>query len=378
MNLINQLSALFTILLFTSFQAYAQEFERGKFDPRWKTDTTKTIVNLREFKSLMPRDGFEVFNNPEFIQKEEALNYYFRFEPVIAVEVEGEARAYPLNVLTFHEIANDEIKGIPIAVTYCPLCNAGIVYDRRFVHEGKDYIFDFAVSGMLRKSDMVMWDKQTETWWQQLTGEGLVGDLSGEMLDFFPSLIISVEEFFSSHPDGKIMISHKQDYYGETYGTNPYQNYDSLGNKGSRFFDEEIDDRLPAMERVVDIENGGSYKIYPFKKIRKRKVINDDFNGKMVAIFYSGKTVSVLDEKNIKDSHHVGTVTVFSSIVDGMRLTFKHKKGKFVYVETKSVWDNTGKSIEGALKGKQLVTEVHSNHFAFAWLAFHPESEIYE
>ena len=378
MNLINQLSTLFTMLLFSSFQGYAQEFVRGKFDPRWETDTTKTIVNLREFKSLMPRDGFEVFNNPDFIPKEEALNFYFRFEPVIAVEVEGEARAYPLNVLTFHEIANDEIKGIPIAVTYCPLCNAGIVYDRRFMHGGKDYIFDFAVSGMLRKSDMVMWDKQTETWWQQLTGEGLVGELSGEMLNYIPSLIISVEEFFTSHPDGKIMLSHKTDNYGSTYGTNPYQSYDSLGNKGSRFFDEEIDDRLPAMERVVDIENGGHYKIYPFKKIKKKKVINDDFNGKRVAIFYSGKTVSVLDEKNIKDSHHIGTVTVFSSIVDGRRLTFKHKKGKFVDLETNSVWDITGKSIEGALKGKQLVTEVHSNHFAFAWLAFHPESEIYE
>ena len=125
-------------LLVVVTQTEAQEFVRGKFDPRWETDTTKTIVNLREFKSLMPRDGFEVFNNPEFIQNEEALNFYFRFEPVIAVEVKGEARAYPLNVLTFHEIANDEIKGIPIAVTYCPLCNAGIVYDRRFMYGGKD------------------------------------------------------------------------------------------------------------------------------------------------------------------------------------------------------------------------------------------------
>ena len=163
------------VIIFLSIvvtQTKAQEFIRGKFDPRWKTDTTKTIVNLRDFNALMPRDGFEVFNNPDFILSEEALDFYFRFEPVIAVEIDGEARAYPLNVLTFHEIANDEISGIPIAVTYCPLCNAGIVYDRRFKRGDKDYIFDFSVSGMLRKSDMVMWDKQTETWWQQLTGEG--------------------------------------------------------------------------------------------------------------------------------------------------------------------------------------------------------------
>jgi hypothetical protein len=367
---------LFSLLVV--FQVNAQKFVRGKFDPRWQTDTSRTIVDLREFKSLMPRDRFEVFNMPDFLDKDEALKFYFRFEPVISIEIDGEARAYPLNVLTFHEIANDEIKGIPIAVTYCPLCNAGIVYDRRFKHEEKEYVFDFAVSGMLRKSDMVMWDKQTETWWQQLTGEGLVGKLSGEMLNYLPSMIISVEEFFLSHPDGKIMISHKKDNYGQTYGTNPYHNYDSLGNQGSKFFDEEVDDRLPAMERVVDIENSGKYKIYPFKKIRKSKVINDNFNGKDIVIFYAGKTISVLDEKDIEDSKHVGTVTVFSSIVEEKKLTFKKKKGNFIDNETGSVWDITGKCIDGPHKEKQLATEVHSNHFAFAWLAFHPESEIYK
>ncbi len=369
----------FSILsLFTVFHANAQRFVRGKFDPRWKTDTTKTIVNLREFKSLMPRDGFEVFNNPGFIGSEEALNFYFKFEPVIAIVIEGEARAYPLNVLTFHEIANDVINGVPIAVTFCPLCNAGIVYDRRFKYNGNEYVFDFGVSGMLRKSDMVMWDKQTETWWQQLTGEGLVGELSGEMLTFLPSLIISVDEFFTSYPEGKIMLSHRKDKYGQTYGSNPYHNYDSIGNQGSHFFDGEIDDRLPAMERIVDIENGGAYKIYPFKEIRKRKVINDDFKGKQIVIFYAGKTVSVLDKENIEDSRHIGTVTVFSSIVDGERLSFKKKKRNFSDLETGSVWDITGKCLEGTYKGKQLVMEVHSNHFAFAWLAFHPDSEIYE
>jgi hypothetical protein len=191
-------------------------------------------------------------------------------------------------------------------------------------------------------------------------------------------MIISVEEFFLSHPDGKIMISHKKDNYGQTYGTNPYHNYDSLGNQGSKFFDEEVDDRLPAMERVVDIENSGKYKIYPFKKIGKSKVINDNFNGKDIVIFYAGKTISVLDEKDIEDSKHVGTVTVFSSIVEEKKLTFKKKKGYFIDNETRSVWDITGKCIDGPHKEKQLATEVHSNHFAFAWLAFHPESEIYK
>jgi len=157
-----------------------------------------------------------------------------------------------------------------------------------------------------------------------------------------------------------------------------FYNYGSLGNQGSMFFDEQIDDRLPATERVVDIEKGGKYKIYPFNKIKKKKVINDDFGGKQIVIFYSGKTISVLEEAEIKESQHVGTATVFNAIADGERLNFKRKKGKFTDMETGSFWDITGKCIDGHYKGKQLVMEVHSNHFAFAWLAFHPDSEIYE
>lgn len=358
---------------------FSQSYERGKLDPRWKTNTSKRVVEISEFTSLMPRDGFEVFNNPEFIEKEEYESYYFRFEPVISLVIEGEARAYPLNVLTYHEIANDIIKGIPVAVTYCPLCNSGVVFDRRFTANNNSYVFDFGVSGMLRKSDMVMWDKQTETWWQQLTGEGLVGELSGEMLSFIPSQIISIEEFFDAYPDGKIMMSHQLEKYGEAYGANPYDKYDSLGTGvNSRFFKEDASDRLPPMERIIEIGNGGQYKIYPFSTISKRKVINDSFYGKNIVIFYTGKTVSVLDEKNISESSHIGTATVFSSVVKGEVLNFKKKGNIFIDTKTKSKWDITGKCLEGKYIGSQLVREVHSNHFAFAWLSFHPDSEIYE
>ena len=372
-----QLFLFSAICFLISTQAASQIYERGKLDPRWKTDTSNREVEIAEFTSLLPRDGFEVFNNPGFIDKQTVYDYYFKFEPVIAVVVDGEARAYPLNVLTFHEIANDEIRGIPICVTYCPLCNSGVVYDRRFSKDGATFVFDFGVSGMLRKSDMVMWDHQTETWWQQLTGEGLVGKFSGEMLTFIPSQIISIEEFLKSYPDGKIMLSHMSEKYDTSYGSNPYHNYDSLGNKGSKFFNEEVDDRLPPMERLVDVENNGKYKVYPFSKIRKKKVINDDFEGKYLVIFYSSKTVSVLDEKNIEDSRHIGTATIFSPYIGSQKLTFKTKKGKFTDLESGSLWDITGKCLEGKYAGKQLMKEVHSNHFAFAWLAFHPESEIY-
>ena len=131
-------------------------------------------------------------------------------------------------------------------------------------------------------------------------------------------------------------------------------------------------DRLSIYAYAVDVLG------VSFRTIRKKKVINDDFEGKKIVIFYAGKTVSVLDEEDIEDSQHVGTVTVFSSIVDGKQLLFRQKKGKYVDAETGSIWDITGRCLDGYYKDKQLVTEVHSNHFTFAWLAFHPKSEIYE
>ena len=111
-------------------------------------------------------------------------------EPVIYLEINNESKIYPIRVLTWHEIVNDEVGGVPVSVTYCPLCNASIVFDRRF----EDRILDFGTSGRLRKSDLIMYDRQTETWWQQFTGEGIVGELAGKKLKKIPALIISFEE----------------------------------------------------------------------------------------------------------------------------------------------------------------------------------------
>jgi len=346
----------------------------------WITDTTLTNIDISELMAVLPRGSFIVLNNPNFVDKEEGLKSFFSKEPVLSVEINGFAKAYPLNMLSIHEIANDTINGIPILATFCPLCNAGIVYNRRLKYQGKEFELDFEVSGMLRKSDMVMADKQTETWWQQLEGKGIVGTLAGAELSVIPSLVISVEEFFDRYPDGKILskntgISSAE----ESYGINYYKNYDDPDNKPyDRFFaPEDLDPRLPAMERIVDIRSHGEFRVYPFSAVEKAGVINDVFNDKNVVLFYQPGTISILDEKEIKDSKDVGMVTVFNPSVDGCLLKFKKIDDKFIDEQTNSVWDITGRCIEGKLKGKELQIEPHGNHFAFAWLAFHPETNIY-
>jgi hypothetical protein len=124
----------------------------------WQADTSESIIDLSELMVVLPRGSFQVLNYPKFIEKEEGLKKYFEREPVMFVEINGEGKAYPLNILAVHEIANDSLGGVPILATFCPLCNSGIIFDRRLKHNEKDYLLDFEVSGMLRKSDMVMAD----------------------------------------------------------------------------------------------------------------------------------------------------------------------------------------------------------------------------
>lgn len=347
----------------------------------WNTDTSRHTVALAEISLVLPKGSFPKIDYPDFLDREEGLKAFFLHEPVISIEIEGQAKAYPMNMLTIHEISNDSLGGIPILATYCPLCNAGVVFDRRLERDGIVEVLEFEVSGMLRKSDMVMMDTRTESLWQQLMGEAIVGEYSGSFLEVLPSMIISVEEFFHKYPKGRILSNQQKDKsQARNYGNNPYEGYDSSDGKPyERYFKHsEVDARLPAMERVVDIEVNTSYKIYPFTKIAEKGVINDSFQGVPAVLFHSENTISVVDAKDISLSRNIGSVTVFHPVVDGNLLTFEKKDGSFTDHQTGSLWDITGLCFKGKLQGKQLRIFPHSNHFAFAWLAFYPDSEIYE
>lgn len=374
------MNKLLLLLFSLSIMMWGQMQNPKNIPFNWKTDTNKTNIDLSELIVVLPRGSFQVLNYPKFIGKEKGLGEYFEREPVMAVEIDGSAKAYPLNVLSIHEIANDTISGVPVLATFCPLCNAGLVFDRRLNFDGKSYLLDFEVSGMLRKSDMVMADKQTESWWQQLLGKAIVGELAGAELELIPSLVVSVKEFFERYPGGKILSKDSGSLQArQAYGKNYYENYDNEDAKPyGRFFDEKnLDHRLPPMERIVDIRSLGEFKVYPFSIASEKGVINDEFNGKNVVLFYQAGVVSVLDKKEISESKDIGTVTVFNSVLDGEVLTFEKVDDKFIDTNTNSVWDITGRCVEGKLKGKQLEIEPHGNHFAFAWLAFHPDTKIF-
>lgn len=369
-----QLIVALTVLLSIFSPGTAQTNKRD-VKQSWATDTSNAVVPLDELWILLKRDRIPPIDEPEFFGREEATEIFFENEPVIKVAWEEGAKAYPLSILTYHEIVNDSIGKALFCVSYCPLCNSSVVFNREVEFEGKSYLLDFGTSGMLRKSNLVMWDRQTETWWQQITGVGLSGELAGAELEMLPSQIISVEEFFRDYPEGLMLSTNTG--HDRKYGTNPYEDYDNPANTKTRLFDDPVDDRLPAMERVVHIFGAETPKIYSLTTLREKRVINDSHEGVDVVIFYQDGAVSILDKKEIKESKNVGSVTVFSSILDDKKLIFTAKKNGFRDKQTGSIWTLTGKCTEGEYEGRQLKSVVYGNHFAFAWLGFYPETVIY-
>jgi len=370
--------SLSIVLLLNSF-TFAQVQNPERLDKRWQTDTTKHSVNLSEFIALMPRDGFQVLNYPKFLDKKEALAVFYKNEPVVAVEINNSAKAYSLNILSFHEISNDTLNGIPILVSYCPLCNTAIIFDRRLNVDGKTKTAKFGIAGMLRKSNMVMWDDLTESWWQQIMGEAVVGKLTNTQLKIIPSKVISVKEFFENYPNGKI-LSNKTGFVQaeKKYGKNMYVKYDSLGKNPKRFFQDKVDERLPAMERIVGLSVNGEYKAYPFLVIKKMGVINDKFNSQNLVIFYNSGAVSILDKKELNESKNIGSATVFIPRINGQILTFKKTGKGFTDVQTNSIWNISGKCTSGKMKGKHLKAKNYGTHFAFSWFSFFPATKVYK
>ena len=187
----------------------------------WETDFSRHTVTYTDILSGGPsRDDIPPLDDPKFTTFQDADQRLGGQAPVIDLELNGDTRAYPLQIMTWHEIVNDVIGGLPVAVTFCPLCNSAIVFDRRL----NGTVYDFGTSGKLRNSDLIMWDRQTESWWQQFTGEGIVGELAGEQLTFLPASIISWSDFKTAYPEGQVLSTDTG--FSRSYGVNPYAGYD--------------------------------------------------------------------------------------------------------------------------------------------------------
>ena len=347
---------------------------------------------------------------PQFVTQAEAAAWLGEEEPVIALSLGGESRAYPLQILTWHEIVNDTLGGVPVAVTFCPLCNSALAFDRRVplsaeseaavraanpeatiqdVPEDETFVsalesadtdkpnavleVTFGVSGLLYNSNLLMFDTAASTLWSQLTGEGAVGALSGAQLARYPAQIVSFEEFRAAFPEASVLS--RETGFSRDYGANPYVGYDRA-DEPPFLFSGETDGRLPPKTRVITLERAGDAVAFPFDALQEARVVNTDVGGVPVAVLWQEGTTSALDARAIAESADVGAAGVFDRRVDGRTLTFGWNGEAFVDEETCSSWNLLGQATSGELAGTALSPVVHDNTLWFAWAAFRPDTRI--
>ena len=332
------------------------------------------LIELDEIRSGgPPPDGIPPVDEPKFLEPA-AVDFLRDNEPVLALSIDGEARAYPVQILTWHEIVNDTVGGVPVSVTYCPLCNSALAYDRRVTIDGADEILDFGTSGLLWNSSLVMYDRQTETLWSHFTGEGVFGQLTGIELDDYPVSTVAWSTWRDAYPDGLVL---SQDTgFSRSYGSNPYPGYDNV-NGVPFLFQGEVDGRYTAMTRILGIERNDHAVGVPLPDLEEQRVITGELDGEPFVAWWAAGTASALDSRDIASGYDVGATGVFFDEVDGNQLTFTPgSDGEFIDDQTGSTWNVLGKSVSGELEGSQLEALPHVDTFWFAWSTFQPDTEI--
>ncbi|MFQ5679018.1 MAG: DUF3179 domain-containing protein [Gemmatimonadota bacterium] len=340
---------------------------------RWKTDFSRISIDPREIRSGgPPKDGIPAVDRPRFESLDEADRWLADREPVIVVEHAGETKAYPLQILIWHEIVNDEVGGKPLTITFCPLCNTALVFEREV--EGR--ILDFGTTGRLRHSDLVMYDRQTESWWQQASGEGIVGTFTGTLLKFYPANTFAWATARRLYPGVRVLS--RRTGQSRRYGINPYEGYDSRNAPYSQFFSGRRDPRLPAMERVVAVDLGAGWAA-PFSSLEKARAINEEVEGRPFVALWAPGTASALDRARIAQSRDVGQTAVYDRRLNGRTLTLEPAEGEtFRDRETGSIWDLAGRATSGELAGERLEPIPHGDYFWFAWSTFRPRTRVWE
>lgn len=315
-----------------------------------------------------PPDGIPPIDDPKFV-RQCSVDWLTASEPVLDLQIGDDARAYPLRIMTWHEIVNDTIDGVPVTISYCPLCNSAIAYDRRVDGD----VLDFGTSGQLLRSSLVMYDRQTESLWSHFTATAVVGSLTGTALETFPVQTISFDDFRGAHPDGLVLsqdTGHSRDY-----GRNPYSGYDDP-SASPFLFDGDADDTLPPMTRVIGVERRGQAVALLLDRLLDQRVTTFEIGGETLVAWVKPGTASALDASSIPDGRDVGASGVFVPEVDARALTFRADGETFRDDETGSTWNVLGHAVAGPLEGRRLEAVTHLDTFWFAWSAFQPETEV--
>jgi hypothetical protein len=340
----------------------------GQFNAQ-KEEAQKRIVLLDQIVSGgPPPDGIPSIDNPKFVTVQEAGNNFLsNSDLVLGLNVNGDIRAYPLSILVWHEIVNDKVGEIPVAITYCPLCFTNQVFNRTLNNNNGQgaIVLQFGSSGKLYNSNLVMYDRTSKSLWSQALGQGIVGKYAGQKLLKIPFDISYWRDWKQLYPNSKILS--KDTGFSRPYGADPYG--DDYYTSNQLYFPvSNYDDRLELKEKVIGLEYNvvgrGQYKAYKLQQIETQKVINDEINGKPVILF----------------SLYPAMVRAYDrTAVGGKVLEFEYNNSnnKITDKQTGSEWNFDGEAVSGKLKGTHLNRLPFDEGFWFEWVAFHPQTALY-
>ena len=318
------------------------------------TKGEKHIVPLDKIRSGgPPPDGIPSIDEPIFVKSSEA-NFVSDDDLVIGVNYQGEIKAYPLFIMTWHEIVNDHFGDVPVAVTYCPLCFTNQVFDRTI--DGKEV--EFGTSGKLYNSNLVMYDRLTGSYWSQVLGLAIKRELTGRELEKIPFDVIRWNDWKALYPDTLALTTDTG--HTRPYNSDPYSDY--FKDPRVLFPVDNRDDRIPEKEVILGFENNGIYKAYRLSDVESKKIVNDKIGDQNIVIV---STIPYL-------------ARAFDSNVNGKTLEFEIREDKITDIQTDSVWNIEGVAIFGELKDSKLNRMTYDPGFWFEWVAFHPETELYD
>jgi len=333
--------------------ANSQQTENVDSNGIMTTNGLKHIIPLDKIRGGgPPKDGIPSIDDPKFATLSES-DFMTSSDIVIGLEINGEAKAYPLFILVWHEIVNDNIGGTPVAVTYCPLCFTNQVFER--IIDGQEV--EFGTSGKLYNSNLVMYDRLTDSYWSQALGLAITGELSGQELEIIPLDVISWGDWSSLHPDTLVLTTDTG--HTRAYAVDPYGDY--YTDPRIIFPVDNEDDRMHPKEIILGFSEGDIYKAYKQTDVSSAVVINDKVNQTPIVLF----------------SQYTGNSRAFDRTVNGEALEFEYSNNKILDLQTGSIWNYDGVAISGDLQGVEMKRLPFSPGFWFEWIAFHPDTEVY-
>ena len=335
----------------------------------WRTNLDKYIVDPEVVGPGLPRDSIPPIYEPKFESMSEADAWLDDEDLAGVMTIGGRTKVYPYPILFWHEVVNDRIGNAPVLVTYCPLCDTVIAFDRRVEREE----LVFGMSGKLRYENLIMWDHQTESWWQQITGEALVGDLAGEKLEFLPLRTLPWGEARRSIDDALVLSRESTQDEGLSgfYAVKPCPT--EYPDEGLLWTGGPTSETLGSHARVVGLSLPKAVA-YPVLELARLRVVNDVVGTQPVVLIYSVEpcvgTVPGLG------AMIVDAAAVYIPAADGRMLSFYFEGDHILDRETGSTWSQAGLAVNGPLKGRQLEALPHTIAFWAPWVAFHPETEL--